>query len=684
MTSVCVEYLRSGGWSLLDPVADHAWTAGVLGTVGSALLTSGWAPTLIMASLTTAAVATSQRERILRALLSNMDWLKRPKDWKSIVQFKLVGLFSALKKGTYEFQRTLPERPLPDLQNTLAKWREFVRPFLSQDEFEEAEEHLQQFQQNEGGVLQNALRSYSNAGEDWVDELWVKFAYLMQRVPLPLSSNWYLIDGVLSRTYGSSERRRIRAAHLIHGILQFRNRLERGAVSPKKAGGLIPMCMEQTKQLLSTTRVPGMACDELVTTQGASHVVVALNGRFYKMTLHNGDAPISLADIWARLGRIEILDAEATDPPAGVNRLTHQDRKAWAADRIRLQLSEHNGKTLKVIEEALAVIGLDQQASQTMEARAQEVLFNPQNRWYDKSLCFSVNQMGDLGLNAESSAVDKTIVSEFYSDYLEGEEEAYRREGEGFVHLPAPDLGDSEGVEALTWQLNRYLSEKIKTVQNAFEKERSRKDLAVMCFKDFGDGFLKSQGVSSDAFVQMAIQLAFYKRDRDPALTCEVVSTRLFEKGRSDVVRTVSESSVAFIQGMVDPEASREEKLRRLQIACASHLQSTLEAIAGQGVDRHLAGLKIEAHRQSISPELFKSKGFNLDWKLATSHIPCSRSFGGGFHPIAKSGFGIGYTIHDRQMTFHILCNKVSIKTDAAQFRDALKESLEEMRGLWD
>ena len=45
--------------------------------------------------------------------------------------------------------------------------------------------------------------------------------------------------------------------------------------------------------------------------------------------------------------------------------------------------------------------------------------------------------------------------------------------------------------------------------------------MKVLNFDDFGKEFIKSQRMSPDSFVQMAIQLAFYKMHKVPAATYE-------------------------------------------------------------------------------------------------------------------------------------------------------------------
>lgn len=119
-------------------------------------------------------------------------------------------------------------------------------------------------------------------------------------------------------------------------------------------------------------------------------------------------------------------------------------------------------------------------------------------------------------------------------------------------------------------------------------------DVVVMVFHHFGKDFPKSEKLSPDAFVQMALQLAYY-RCAPPApcprrrlgawrvgdgwrrgslpvgvlsplshpriykqacATYESASLRMFHLGRTDTIRSASVDSLAFVKAMDDPSVS--------------------------------------------------------------------------------------------------------------------------------
>lgn len=100
----------------------------------------------------------------------------------------------------------------------------------------------------------------------------------------------------------------------------------------------------------------------------------------------------------------------------------------------------------------------------------------------------------------------------------------------------------------------------------------------VTVFHHFGKDFPKSEKLSPDAFIQMALQLAYYRcppvlgggglsglvcqHCAQPHLppriygqacaTYESASLRMFHLGRTDTIRSASIDSLAFVQAMDD------------------------------------------------------------------------------------------------------------------------------------
>lgn len=64
-----------------------------------------------------------------------------------------------------------------------------------------------------------------------------------------------------------------------------------------------------------------------------------------------------------------------------------------------------------------------------------------------------------------------------------------------------------------------------------------------------------SYKLSPDAFIQMAIQLAWYRTRGEFTATYETVLTRMFKHGRTETLRTLSRESRLWVLKMLDPRS---------------------------------------------------------------------------------------------------------------------------------
>jgi len=65
-------------------------------------------------------------------------------------------------------------------------------------------------------------------------------------------------------------------------------------------------------------------------------------------------------------------------------------------------------------------------------------------------------------------------------------------------------------------------------------------EMEYVRFRGFGSSAIKKWGFSPDAFVQMAIQLAYYRGTKTFAATYEATQTRRFLHGRTETTRSLT------------------------------------------------------------------------------------------------------------------------------------------------
>lgn len=75
-------------------------------------------------------------------------------------------------------------------------------------------------------------------------------------------------------------------------------------------------------------------------------------------------------------------------------------------------------------------------------------------------------------------------------------------------------------------------------------------ELRIYVHDAYGKGLMKANSVSPDAYIQMALQLAYYRDAGKFSLTYEASMTRLFREGRTETVRPCTIESSKWVKAM--------------------------------------------------------------------------------------------------------------------------------------
>ncbi|KAI5701958.1 hypothetical protein M8J75_015127 [Diaphorina citri] len=131
-------------------------------------------------------------------------------------------------------------------------------------------------------------------------------------------------------------------------------------------------------------------------------------------------------------------------------------------------------------------------------------------------------------------------------------------------------------------------------------------DLRILVHSAFGKGLMKTCKISPDAFIQMALQLAYYRDARKFSLTYEASMTRLYREGRTETVRPCTIESATWVKAMEDPKALNEDKIRLLKAAAGAHQRGYQDAMCGKGIDRHLFCLYVVSKYLEVDSPFLK------------------------------------------------------------------------------
>lgn len=208
---------------------------------------------------------------------------------------------------------------------------------------------------------------------------------------------------------------------------------------------------------------------------------------------------------------------------------------------------------------------------------------------------------------------------------------------------------------------------------------------------------MKTCRLSPDAYIQMALQLAYYRDSGRFSLTYEASMTRLFREGRTETVRPCTIESTAWVKSMEDKSTSTTERVRLLNEACKRHQVGYQDAMCGRGVDRHLFCLYVVSKYLEIDSPFLKEI-LSEPWRLSTSQTPHGQtpkmdlkknphciSAGGGFGPVSTDGYGVSYIIAGEDLIFfHISSQKSCKQTSSDGFAQQICRALDDIKHLFE
>uniref|UniRef100_A0A1I8EY61 Carn_acyltransf domain-containing protein n=2 Tax=Wuchereria bancrofti TaxID=6293 RepID=A0A1I8EY61_WUCBA len=573
-------------------------------------------------------------------------------------------LFNKLSPQLYSCEGLLPTLPLPSLKGTIARYLNSVEPLLSLEEFTNVKSMAENFLKNEGWKLQGLAWLYWCFVDNYVTSFWEKFAYHYSRKSILINSSVAHLDVFVNIPANQA----VRAAHVVLFETLSMLSIDQESLQPtllsirfdekwgeiKKlliAGGVISL--SHLWKCYATTRVPGEIMDHLEVYCGTSrHIVVYHRGCIYKLNVFDENGRIfDLKELTEIFSELLTRKESAGEVEGRIAALTTDYRNQWCLNRRRFFLENAtNRASLALIESAIFYLILDD-SNYGSDPEELEIFFknmltgDGRNRWADKVV---EQQSTQLLMEQNLLTFLKIIFPQNSTSLIK-----YPKEVEEVVR---PNNLSPMGKYAV--RLNFDINEQMKTEINrcyvSYQEQINDVDVTCLVFRDFGKGFIKKVGISPDAFIQMAIQLASFKDQGKFCLTYESISARFYAKSRTETLRPVTKESCAFVKSMVNTESNSEERLKLLKKAVKAHVFHSKECLTGSGVDRHLFVLYILSKMTGINSPLLDYY-ITQPWELSTSQTPnVTRQinedeypnfswFGGGFQATCKSGYGISY-----------------------------------------
>lgn len=613
--------------------------------------------------------------RVVNFLFERMHSTRVLSKENKILDTPRVAFYKLMRKEGY-LDREFVSLPIPPLTNTLNRFLDSMLPIMKEADFEELKRLKTEFEENEGVELQRNLLCYATWQKNWLTPLWEQYAYLIDRKSLAFGTNYYGLGPVVEPQIAPHlaqkvELRLLRASMAIQTGIEMIHLSNQQKFKDPFAQGPVSLEMDQYLKLFGTTRIPQTHKDRLSTSK-SPHFILFLQNSFIKIEFESGKVP--------PLNWIvnTLISVEKTHKPIthGTEVLTSLDRDTWAEYRKKL-IELGNERALEDIESAQFSIILDPRAPQDYEEIAQLSQLDFYGKWFDLGVQLIIYKNGKLSGNLEHTSKDAIVTASLIE--MISINESKNREANGGVVSYNEGMGELK-FQIIRFQLDPHVVAKISEAKSIFRQTASRYDLSLKFFKKFGKEKIKLKNLSPDSFIQMALQLTYYKIHEKHVLTYETATLRGFSKGRTETIRSQSALSKSFCEAMLNSQESIHRKKELLCRAVNYHNETKINAMKGEGIDRHLMGLRLTAIASKISSPFLESSAVKLGFQMATSQTPIPGCFGGGFLPLEEGGYGISYNAAFLdEIVFMISGFKEGEIRKAEEFSSVLFGSLDEM-----
>lgn len=171
------------------------------------------------------------------------------------------------------------------------------------------------------------------------------------------------------------------------------------------------------------------------------------------------------------------------------------------------------------------------------------------SKWADKSTMFVSFRNGCFGCVGEHASYDGTISIAATT----------------FVMMSFVEAGTPDWTLPVHWiprveELQFDLDDELRAEVDRMRVETAKSSAGIIVTTDelaaYGKDFIKTVKVHPDSYVQMVLQLAYYRLHHQIAPTYETALMRFFYNGRTETVRSCTAEALKWVQGMQNVELS--------------------------------------------------------------------------------------------------------------------------------
>ncbi|XP_014204515.1 carnitine O-acetyltransferase-like isoform X2 [Copidosoma floridanum] len=577
----------------------------------------------------------------------------------------------------------LPKQPVPNLEKTAQLYLKSLQPLLNDAEYKNTEKVVDEFIK-EGGVGKQLYRKlqerYENT-ENWMSEWWLQAAYLGYRYPVIVHSSPGTVGP--AQKFKSPDDAHRYAAHVIGAVRNYNSMIKSGDIKQEMMRD-IPLDMQPYAMILGTHRQPSEGVDNLLHFDNPDHVIIIRNNHFFKLPLTDSvneeQLAVTIKDIAER--------SRTPGKPVGI--LTGNDRDTWVKDYNKLISLGSNNKIVKDLETALFVLCLDKELPKQFFAKKNNESVrglqsltgcssqtNAANRWHDKTVQCIVSYDGFVGMEYEHSPCEGLPISVLHDHIINYVKNKLTQK----INIPK----EYPKAEHLQFQLDSSIEDAIQKATISVDTLAQDIDLECFLFDEFGSNDIKKWKMSPDSFIQIAMQVTFYRLHKKPPAHYESAALRRFKSARTECIRSTSNESVHFAKLMAYESEPISVKKAAMLAAINAHKNIANEAAAGEGVDRLFFGLKMIARDEKIDlPKFFSDVGYtrSTHFTLTSSQVAYKTESFMCYGPVVPEGYGCCYNPRPSDMFFGCSSFNSCPETSTKGFAETLKQSLRDMKKL--
>lgn len=625
---------------------------------------------------------------------------------------------------TFEREDSLPQLPLPELENSVLQALNALKPLLSDIQFDQLVQKAEIFiNSNQAKILQSHLLKCSETNNNYLNSEGISSTTSnvygdLRGQTLPRNPFFILEDDPIKSISPNQE---YRAAVLTTSTLRFYVALKQGSLkSDFNPYTKEPYSMSSYYNLFGTTVIPSNNGIGIKSFQNSKHIIFMSYGQFYSLEVlsENDQIWFSKHELSLIIKNI-IKDSLIKKSNFNIGTFTTESKLTWKMARNSIEKS--NFDQINLIDSALFIICLDHENIDVNNEnindnnKIQSVTHGTSridnngyqfgtciNRYYDK-LNLVITKNATAACIYPASIIDGTTALRFVSDiYTDSVLRLARMiNGKNYTlwteinTIPIHSKIIKPNYNHIKFQLTNEISNglhlaesRLGDIINQHEYVAKRINLGKRYIRD-------KMKLPSDSLVQICIQITYYALYGKCPSTFEPVSTRRFKDARTEPICIQNEKILNLCQNFIS-QSSDFERWKLLLEAIKSHKEMVKNASSGLGFERHLSALRSAFIQRNILNNLHDElpkiddnqiPSFIFDPLIEPLYKPelITANCGNpaldyfGITPSIPSGFGFGYIIKDDYIT--IVGSSQWRQT--SRFLDTLVRVFQNVKEIW-